>query len=140
MAKRYSSNFERDYQFYLLNLDRFDFSGNPYIQVKYDKNGKDAKHCFWKYDSTGKVLPCVDPELFQKLVTCKGSVNLHIEMWAEGRANGISMRFEFEEYLKEINAPEWILTAMDRQTYKLISKKYLENPSKDITFNVRYEV
>lgn len=112
---RYSSGFERDYTFYFANLDRFDFSGSPPPTVEHDPQGPDAKRCFHVYDSTGKLRACREPELLQRLLLTKASVNFHIKQWAQGRSDGTFPGIEFAEYLDSINAPEWVHVAVRRQ-------------------------
>lgn len=121
IAKRkYSKGFERDFEFYRNNLERFDFSGHPPPEVEHDPNGPDAKRCFHKFDSTGKLLPCSEPELLSRLLLAKASVNLHIKMWAEGRADGTFPGIEYYEHLRDIGAPKWVDDAVRRQWMKLL--------------------
>ena len=110
---KYSKNFQRDYDWYLSVKDSFCFDGTdkyynkkgvPLIQ--YDKNGKSAKECFYSYDSQGVIKPTNEPELLKTLLKTKGSVNLHIKMYAEDRAKGILPRIEFDKICKEFYVPK----------------------------------
>ena len=103
MAKKYSSNFERDYSFYLLNKDIFNFCGTliPKHSAISNENGKTAKEVFYSIDSQGKNIPCKEPELLNELLLCKGGVNFQIKLWAEGRADGTLPGIEFEEIMNK---------------------------------------
>lgn len=102
---KYSPQFERDYQFYLQNAKKFNFA--PYQPIiEASKSGKDAKYCFWKLDSTGKLLPCNEPGLFSSLLICKKSVGFHLKIWAEGFED---MGEKIEYYVAEFqNPPDWV--------------------------------
>ena len=133
MAKKYSSNFERDYSFYLLNKDIFNFCGTliPKQSAISDENGKTAKEVFYSIDSQGKNIPCKEPELLNELLLCKGGVNFQIKLWAEGRADGTLPSIEFEEIMTEFSCPDWVWDAVERQKEKLYKQKgiydYFEN-------------
>jgi hypothetical protein len=113
---KYSKEFERDYEWYLKNLDTFNFDGaNTYINKKGldiivpNEEGLTAKECFYLYDSQGIIEPCREPELYKQLLKCKGSVNLHIKMWAEDRAKGYLPLLEFNNTIdEELRCLEWI--------------------------------
>jgi hypothetical protein len=102
MATKYSKNFERDYTFYLNNLDNFDFCGtqNPKFEADFDYNGKSAKDVFYSIQSHGKNLPCSEPELLNKLLICQSGINFQIKQWAEARAEGLLP-------LPELSKREW---------------------------------
>lgn len=120
--RRYSDNFNRDYKFYLATKDVFTFSGSlPRWNIISDPNGVDAKHCFWSIDSNGKPLPCKEDKLLQEILKCKESVNFHIKMYSEGRAEGIMTSTELEEICDQLNSPIWFKEAIDKQTNKLRS-------------------
>lgn len=117
---KYSSSFERDFKWYLSMRHRFNFDGaGSYINKKgaalivKDNAGKDAKHCFYAYDSMGEIIPTRHPKLLKTLLRTKGSVNLHIKMFAEDRATGILPGIEFQEYCKTIKAPTWFERAVE---------------------------
>jgi hypothetical protein len=151
-VRKFNPNFERDYAFYLNNRAVFSFAGTDTkkdyrIQfpgepdefadgerwaIPYMPNGKDAKHCFYYLDSEGKKFPCCEPELLNQLLTCKASVNLHIKMWAEGRAEYVLSLVELKEYMNEYKCPEWVFRAVENQKIKLLKqwgaeKKYNEH-------------
>lgn len=94
---KYSPNFERDYTFYLNNVDNFTFCGTllPKHLAVYDKNGVTAKEAFYHIESSGKNKPTKEPDLLNKLLLCKASVNFQIKQWAEGRADGTLPHIEF---------------------------------------------
>lgn len=109
---KFSVGFNRDYDFYLNNLDNFNFSGTP--KPKYEgalSRGKNytAKECFHMIESGVpigyiridsfskmeiKMIPCTEPELLNDLLLCKAGVNFQIKQWAEGMADGSLLLFE----------------------------------------------
>lgn len=102
---KYSRQFERDYNFYLQNADKFNFA--PYQPIiEASLKGYDAKYCFYKLDSEGKLLPCNEPELLHSLLICKKSIGFHLKLWAEGFND---MGQEIDYYLAEfILPPDWV--------------------------------
>lgn len=123
---KYSKNFEDDYNWFLSVLDIFNFDGvNYYYNKKGDdviitdlNNGLTAKECFYLYDSQGKIIPCKEPDLLHKLLKTKGSVNLHIKMFAEDRAKGVLPKIEFMKIVDEFNVPLWFIDAVEKQKFK----------------------
>lgn len=118
---KYSSNFERDYNWYLKYKDEFDFDGTPdtWDKVVYDVNGKSAKECFYKYDSTGKIIPTCEPELLYQIHKCKGSINFNIKMWAEERGKGWLGKIEFmRDHVQEFELLDWMINAVEQQRMK----------------------
>ena len=95
----YSKNFERDYNFYLNNLDNFNFCGTltPNHSAIPDNNGFSAKDVFYSIESNGINKPCKEPDLLNKLLLCKSSVNFQIKQWAETRAEGTLPLIEFSK-------------------------------------------
>lgn len=133
--KKYSENFERDYDWYLKYRDTFNFDGSgdytnkkgePLIQTDYN-HGKRAKDCFWSFDSNGKILPTCEPVLLFKILKCKGSINFNIKMWAEDRANGYLPYIEFEEIIKEFELLPWMVDAVENQAFKYRKQKYIND-------------
>jgi hypothetical protein len=122
---KYSKKFERDYKWYLSVSDKFNFDGtNEYHNkkgidlIQFKENGKTAKECFYLYDSEGKIKPTKEPKELKQLYKTKGSVNLHIKMYAEDRAKGYLPKVEFEDIVKELNAPDWFVKAVENQKRK----------------------
>lgn len=122
---RYSVSFERDFAFYLRMRHKFNFDGtSEYLNKKGEKliqsdpKGVDGKRAFYAYDSEGKILKTRHPLLLHTLLKTKGSTNLHIRMFAEDRAHGRYPGIEFDEYCKEIDAPDWFHEAVESQKYK----------------------
>lgn len=99
MEIKYSKAFERDYEFYLSNLDEFNFCGtlNPKHTAIYSSAGLAAKECFYFIESEGKNKPCREPELLNRLLLTKASVNFQIKEWAQGRADGTLPLVEFSK-------------------------------------------
>lgn len=140
---KYSDNFERDYAFYLKNIEHFKFCGTltpKFEAIEYSK-GKTAKEVFYLIDSTGKNHKTCEPKLLNELLNCKASVNFHIKMWAEGRADGTlpyeefagdgeTLSWEMKDgdaipiYGKcmaiEYGFPEWVVKAVENQKAKLL--------------------
>lgn len=121
---KYSKRFERDYNFYIKNLERFSFCGkkdNEFIDKKgnpiviYDDEGINAKEAFYVYESRGEICKTNEPELLLALHRCKASINLHINLWAEGRRDGTFPRIEWKNYAKEIGFPVWVSDAVENQ-------------------------
>lgn len=126
---KYSGKFEKDFEWYssvkhIFNFDGtkeyFSKKGNPIIVE--NPKGKTAKECFYLFDSQGKIHETKDPKKLHELLKTKGSVNLHIKMYAEDRAKGVLPKIEFIKICEEINAPEWFVKAVEKQKYK-----YYEN-------------
>ncbi len=122
---KYSKKFEQDYQWYKSVSDKFNFDGQVNYHskkgedlIQYDVEGKSAKECFFLYDSQGKIEKTNEPEELKILLRTKGSVNLHIKMYAESRADGTLPKLLFQDIIKEINPPEWFITAVENQKYK----------------------
>jgi hypothetical protein len=116
--KKYSKSFERDYDFYLRNVDVLSFSGKHPPAIISDLGGRSAKECFHAFDSTGELAACREAPLLQKLLVCKASVNLHIKMWAQGMRLGVLCPPELREWLDGYGAPAWVLKAVLRQSVR----------------------
>lgn len=121
----YKASFERDFRWYLSMRHTFSFDGassyhnkrgEPIIQ--HDPKGVDGKRAFFEYDSNGKVLPTRHPNLLHTLLKTKGSVNLHIKLYAEDRASGLLPLAELEAICEEHQAPEWFFEAVQAQRVK----------------------
>ena len=120
--KPYKEKFEKDYQFYLSNREKFKFAGCTILPPPYDVQGVDAKHAFFIFDSQGKIKTCREPNLFVELMTCKKAINLQIAMWADGQDDCL---IPVEELLEEfINPPDWIREAIVNQIEKVARKRY----------------
>jgi len=83
---KFSKGFNRDYEFYLKNKERFSFAGVRVDITRCDEGtGISAKEAFYRIDTRGeKNINTNEPELLNELVRCKKSINLHIKMWVEG--------------------------------------------------------
>ena len=99
--KIYNKNFERDFKFYIRMRNIFNFDGSlNYLNKKgkeiviYDINGVDGKEAFFQFDSNGIIKPTKHPNLLYQLLKIKASVNLHIKMYAEDRANFLMSKTE----------------------------------------------
>lgn len=126
---KYSENFEKDFLFYIRNRHKFKFDGRSEYYDKrgnnlivHDPNGVDGKKAFYAYDSEGKILPTRHPNLLTTLLRTKGSVNLHIKMFAEDRAHGRYPYIEFRAFCISIGAPQWFREAVENQKYRYYSE------------------
>ena len=125
----YSKKFEEDYVWFLKVGDKFNFDGNlNYLNkkgisiIQYSDTGLSAKECFFLYDSQGKIEKTCDVEGLKFLLRTKGSINLHIKMYAESRIDGSLPKMLFDEVVKELEAPEWFVSAVENQWRKIYSK------------------
>lgn len=130
MSKRYPPGFERDFSWYLSVRQLFNFDGtHTYYNKKgqhiiiYSKSGVSGKEAFFQYDSNGVIKPTKHPRLLHNLLKTKGSINLHVKMYAEDRANGILPRPEFEQMCDEFKAPDWFYNAVEAQRVKIVKSK-----------------
>ena len=123
---KYSKNFDRDWNWYVKYKDDFTFSGslNRKLIIDFHK-GKSAKECFFILDSQGKLNPTNEPELLNKVIKCKESINFQIKEYAQDRAKGYLPRIEFDKIIKEFELIEWMIKAVEKQKYK-----YYENKSR----------
>lgn len=125
---KFSKSFERDYTFYLNNIDNFDFGGTGRFLYQADpltNDGFTAKECFYKIESGIpfgrtvidkfkkhiKLVPCTEPELLNALLLCKAGVNFQIKQWAEGIADGTLLLFELS--IRFFNEREKLLRLKD---------------------------
>lgn len=118
---KYSKNFIRDFNWLLSVRHEFSFSGSCDREIVFDCKGLDGKKAFHIYDSTGKLRPTRHPNMVRTLLRTKASVNLHIKMYAEGRADGTFPKFEFLQMCEKIKAPDWFFEAVERQKIKNIN-------------------
>lgn len=117
---KYNTNFERDYNYYLKWKDVFTFSGSPHTRHECLKKGDKytAKEAFYIYDSQGKKIDCVEPELLQQIFKCKESINFQIKEWAQDRAKGYLPKIEFDKIIEEFELLDWMINAVENQKYK----------------------
>ena len=86
--------------------------------VVYSKDGVSGKEAFYRWDSNGKILPTKHPNLLHSLLKTKGSVNLHIKMFAQDRAHGLYPKLEFRAFCIKYKCPTWFTEAVENQKYK----------------------
>ena len=122
---RYNKPFERDYGFYLscVSDDKFMFAGQDVVYKNFAPDGLDAKEAFYQVDTFGNYPPCREPVLAAWLLTAKKGVNLQIKQWAEGMAELTLMPFELQEWLEELQAPDWIFKSVLNQCSKIIKRR-----------------
>lgn len=83
----------------------------------FDKNGLDGKRAFFEIDTYGKTVKTKHPNLLLALLKTKGSVNLHIKMYAEDRAACNWGAIEFRALCIKFKAPDWFRQAVERQKF-----------------------
>jgi hypothetical protein len=103
---------------YLSARHLFNFDGKISEEIEYDKNGKDGFNAFYVFDSNGKKEKTKHPNIFQALCKTKGSVNLHIKMYAEDRAKGVLPKMIFDEMITGLKIPNWFVNAVETQKGK----------------------
>jgi hypothetical protein len=120
-----NSNFDRDFKWYLSMRHIFNFDGsNFYFNkkgdniIQYDKNGINGKEAFFQWDSNGKIKPTRHPNILKTLLKTKGSVNLHIKMYAEDRAECNLNKIEFRSLCIKYKSPNWFRNAVENQKMK----------------------
>ena len=117
---KYSKNFTRDFKWYIKVRHFFNFDGHENRPIVYDRNGIDGKKAFHIYDSQGVLKPTKHPKLLAVLIKAKGSVNLHIKMYAEDRAKGLLPLFEFRELCDKLADPYWFFCALEKSKNRII--------------------
>lgn len=127
MKFKYSDNFERDWSWYNKYKDIFNFCGAFIPKFEYQVNGYTAKECFHKFDSSGVKLPCKELNLLDKILVCKGSINLNIKEWAIDRASFILPRILFKEIIEEFELLDWMIDSVERQSLKIRKNKICKN-------------
>lgn len=122
---KYSETFERDFKWYLSVRRNFNFDGAAeYCNntgediIQYKKTGASGKEAFYLWDSKGVIKPTKHPNLLHCLLKTKGSVNLHIKMYAQSRADGTLPKIEFREWCNDWKAPAWFKIAVENQKGK----------------------
>lgn len=125
MSKKYNSNFERDFKWYLSMRHVFNFDGtNIYYNkkgeniIQFDRKGVDGKEAFFQYDSNGIIKPTKHPNLLHTLLKTKGSCNLHIKMYSEDRAACLLTKMEFNKLCEQFKSPQWFNEAVENQKLK----------------------
>ena len=119
---RYSVNFNRDFKWYLKMRHLFSFDGRLEREIMYDPNGIDGRKAFHLFDSEGQLKPTKHPNLLRQLLKTKSSVNLHIKMFAQDRANGRLPLIEFRGMCIKWKSPHWFREAVEQQKYKFYNQ------------------
>lgn len=118
--KKYSNNFLRDIRWFIKVRNIFNFDGKFSYEIPHDKNGVDFLKAFFLFDAQGKIVPTRHPRALQTLLLVKGSVNLHIKMYAQDRAKGYLPKIEFDKICKgfKFKVPKWFIDAVEFQKQK----------------------
>lgn len=111
--KKYSENFNRDFNWYLKYRSTFDFDGHLDRDIVYSKDGIDGKQAFFLFDSQGILNSTRHPNILRSLLKTKGSINLHIKMWKEDRYNGILPKILFLDLIEEYELLDWMIKIID---------------------------
>lgn len=124
---KYSQSFERDFRWYTKWATLFNFDGASSYHDKKgnakivgNPQGHPAKEAFYQFDSSGRIIPTNQPLTLESLYRCKGSINLHIKQWAEGRAEGTLPRKDWEAIQAEYELLPWMIDAVHQQYIKLL--------------------
>ena len=109
---------------WLLNFDKINCSGcvSYTDDWGYNDDGVSAIEALYYYESSGVKKKCNDLETLENFFQAKGSLDLQIKMWAEDRAKGWLNSLEMNEYIDELNYPEWVLKAVENQAKVLRAK------------------
>jgi len=133
---KYSESFERDYNWYLSVSELFSFDGSKDYYNKKGKsiivpdvNGVSAKEAFYLWDSSGQIVGCRESEQLRSLLKTKGSVNLHIKMYAQSMAEQTLSLLELRAFSIKIKAPSWFQEAVEKQRWRIVA----ENDEKKVT-------
>ena len=119
---KYTKKFNRSYNFYLLNRDRYNFCGEVVTVLEDLKDGVTGKESFYSLDTFGVMLPTNEPDLLRSIIICKKSINLHIQMWVEGFED-MMMSVEYYMNLFEgTETPSWIEKSFRKQLQKRIRR------------------
>lgn len=123
---KYSQRFIKDITWYLSVRHQFTFDGvKDYINkrgeslIQYSPTGVTGIQAFFVYDSQGKILPTKHPRLLQTLLRVKGSVNLHIKMYAEDLVACNWNKLEMRALCIKLKAPDWFRQAIEQQRLTL---------------------
>lgn len=123
--KKYSTEFIRDFNWFIKMRHKFNFDGkSDYFDkignsvVVYDNGGCSAMESFHAWDSNGVIKPTKQPTLLRAILKTKGSVNLHIKMYAEDRACCNMSLIELRGLCIKFKAPHWFREAVERQKTK----------------------
>jgi hypothetical protein len=95
-----------------------DMIGQVFADARDDPNGFSALECWFERDTHGKVLPCREIELLNKVERAKQSWNLQIKLWAEDVAGCLLSKEELNRYCAGL--PSWIIQATIRQAGKIL--------------------
>lgn len=98
----------------------YEYSFVPIVHpiIIYNKEGVNGKEAFYQWDSNGKIVPTKHPNILFTLLKTKGSVNLHIKMYAEDRARGLFPYIEFRAFCIKYKCPSWFREAVENQKCK----------------------
>lgn len=122
---KYSKSFERDYNFYLTNINNFNFCGTGVPGFLAEHGDMPTKEAFFRIDSGQKiyaiekrlnalnmtedtrVVMCDDPELFMAILLCKSGVNFQIKQWAECLNDGTLPFWELSKRVASDKLPDF---------------------------------
>ena len=115
---KYTKKFNRSYDFYLQNIDRFTFSGEQVTVLEDLENGVSCKESFHSLDTYGKMLPTNQPKLLRSIIICKKSINLHIQMWVDGFEDMMEGIDYYTNLFEGNSTPTWVEKSFRRQLQK----------------------
>ena len=110
---KHKEKFLKDVRFYIRNRHRFTFTGSEWIQFPFSRTGVDGLTAYKKWDSNGITVETRHPVIAQTLSRVKASVNFQIKEWKAGVKDRTLFGYEIISYLNEIEAPDWVLKAIN---------------------------
>ena len=120
--KKFNSNFERDFKWFLAMRHTFNFDGSAEYwnkkgvnNIQYHPKGVTGKEAFYQWDTNGIINPTKHPNLLHTLLKVKGGCNLHIKLYAEDRAAHNLNFLEFRALCIHFKAPPWFRIAVENQ-------------------------
>jgi hypothetical protein len=100
---------------------KYDYVLQAYTEpmIVHDVNGVDAFDAFIAIDSYGTAKPTRHPRLLENMLRTKASLNLHIQMYAQDRANGRLPKVLFQsEIVEPFEFLPWMVEAVENQKVK----------------------
>lgn len=110
---KHKEKFLKDVRFYIKNRHRFTFTGSQWIEFPFHQSGVDGLTAYKSWDSNGVIVATRHPMIAQTLSRVKASINFQIKEWKAGTKEGTLFEIEMISYLDEIEAPDWVLKAIN---------------------------
>ena len=129
--KRYSDNFNEIFNFFLISYRKkiLSFCGSN-VEVIFDNNEVEAKNAFRRFDNgqykNDSGIATRHPNILKGVIIGKKSWGLHVNMWAEGIAEGCFTKQEIiQEFVNnKITIPESLFKDFENRIYQKMSKRH----------------